>query len=175
MRLDDYPMIPLLGEDEEWVEVRDFSEYLISNYGRVYSVRNDIVLKCYIDRDGYVITTLGVYGDIYNKKIHRVVAEAFVEGWGIDLQVNHIDGNKQNNHESNLEWVTKSENHKHAYRLGLQVPVKATKKVMIDNTGEIFNSINECAEFLDTQATNISAVLNGRRKALRGLTFSYVE
>jgi hypothetical protein len=50
---------------------------------------------------------------------HRIVAEAFVEG-DISLEVNHIDGNKINCHYTNLEWVTSSQNSKHAWDTGLR-------------------------------------------------------
>ncbi len=55
------------------------------------------------------------------KYIHRLVAEAFISNPNNKLEVNHKDGNKHNNLFSNLEWVTSSENNKHAYDTGLKV------------------------------------------------------
>ena len=52
--------------------------------------------------------------------IHRLVAQAFLPNE--KEQVNHKDGNKLNNHVDNLQWVTQSENMKHAYDTGLLVP-----------------------------------------------------
>lgn len=51
--------------------------------------------------------------------IHRLVAQTFLLNPLNKAQVNHKDGNKINNHESNLEWVTVSENHQHAWDTGL--------------------------------------------------------
>ncbi len=51
--------------------------------------------------------------------IHRLVAIAYVDGFMDGLVVNHKDGDKKNNHKSNLEWVTPSNNNKHAYANGL--------------------------------------------------------
>ena len=52
--------------------------------------------------------------------VHRIVASAFHrEQWAADKEVNHKDGDKGNNHPSNLEWVTRHENMQHAYRMGL--------------------------------------------------------
>ena len=52
--------------------------------------------------------------------IHRLVAIHFCEGYSEELVVNHIDGNKNNNKATNLEWVTRSENDKHAYKMKLR-------------------------------------------------------
>jgi len=64
--------------------------------------------------------------------LHRLVAIAFVENPNNYEEVNHIDGNKQNNRHTNLEWVTRSQNQKHAYATGLQVAKPANVKVTED-------------------------------------------
>ena len=60
-------------------------------------------------------------GKIKRKYVHRLVAHAYVPNLRQAPEVNHIDGDKTNNLPSNLEWVTKSENHKHAYSRGLKL------------------------------------------------------
>ena len=54
------------------------------------------------------------------KYVHRLVAHAYCANPRQAPEVNHIDGDKTNNLPTNLEWVTKSENHKHAYAKGLR-------------------------------------------------------
>lgn len=68
----------------------------------------------------YLVVVLSVNGKTTHPMIHRLVAEAFVPNPNGYPEVNHIDGNKLNNHASNLEWVTRSMNQKHAWKSGLQ-------------------------------------------------------
>jgi len=84
--------------------------------GKVYSFKRHQWLSTKITQNGYVQATLRAYNKtIY---VHRMVADLFCTGKG--AQVNHIDGNKQNNHFSNLEWCTAKENRQHAFTTGLQ-------------------------------------------------------
>lgn len=76
--------------------------------------------KTYLNQCGYKFIS-------YNNHIvyvHRLVAAAFIENPGNRPAVNHIDGNKENNDASNLEWVTFQENTIHAYNTGLIQPMK---------------------------------------------------
>ena len=89
----------------------DFN-YIIGEYGSAYNIRKHALLNQRIDKDGY----LRVYISGKLMPLHRVVAITFLpynENY-MSLQVNHIDGNKMNNHYSNLEWCTCEENIKHA-------------------------------------------------------------
>jgi len=89
--------------------------YMISNTGDVYSVKRDITLKPKKDKDGYFEVCL-YNGKNNYRRVHRLVAEAFIpqtDGCNI---VNHLDCNKQNNNAQNLEWTTVSGNTKHCYK-----------------------------------------------------------
>jgi hypothetical protein len=101
--------------DEVFREYPLNSMYLISNYGEVYCKRGYLVSK-FINRNGYVECKL----DEHNELIHRLVAITFipVENYEV-LDVNHKDGNKQNNYVLNLEWTTRSMNIQHAFDNGL--------------------------------------------------------
>lgn len=99
---------------------------------------------------------------------HRVVALTWIPNPGGKPEVNHKDGDKSNNHPSNLEWVSSSENKKHAYECGLMSSTRKRdgKKVkMIKDNGEIliFNSAKECAKKLGISYTNLTLVLTGKR------------
>ena len=91
-------------------------------------------------------------GKPHYKLLHRIIAECFCEKRNTANEVNHIDGIKTNNHYSNLEWVTREENLKHAYENGLMPNDATPKKVeAIDiETGEkmIFDSIYQASKIL---------------------------
>lgn len=80
-------------------------------------------LKGHIDRCGYHEVLLSENGKTNQYRVHRLVAETFLPNPSNLPCVNHKDGNKLNNHISNLEWCTKSENIKHSYKNGLQTKV----------------------------------------------------
>jgi len=119
---------------EIWRDIKNYEGlYQISNLGRVKSLdiyvkgkagslqlKQGRILKPCLVRSGYFIVTLYKDGNIERLLISRLVATHFVKSVPDKLYVNHIDGDKQNNNYLNLEWCTRSENQKHAYKTGLQ-------------------------------------------------------
>lgn len=78
-----------------------------------------IIMKTRVLR-GYETVGLTKNGKQKTKPVHRIIAEAFIPNPENKEEVNHLDGDKLNNKLSNLEWVTKSENSLHAFKLGLR-------------------------------------------------------
>ncbi len=106
--------------DEIWITIKDFDNYQVSNLGRIKSAyKNKKILKPQLDENGYLHVSLYKDKKDYTKNIHLIVAKTFIPNPGNLPEVNHIDGNKKNCATSNLEWSTKSDNEKHAYRIGL--------------------------------------------------------
>lgn len=119
----------------EWKQIKGFEGlYEISDTGQVKSLgagnstdsRTKVVriLKTRIKKSGYEHVKLCKNGKNYHLTIHRLVALAFIDNPQNYREVNHIDGVKGNNHKGNLEWVSSSYNQKHAFKLGLQVPIR---------------------------------------------------
>ena len=102
--------------------------YSITQCGKVYSNITNKQLRTKITPRGYESVGLYIEPSVYKWFfIHRLVALAFIGEREYKQQVNHIDGDKLNNHYANLEYVTQSENALHAYRLGLQIGRKGEK------------------------------------------------
>lgn len=105
------------------------NHYLISNYGNVYSIKRNIILKQHArDNTGHLGLTLRTINEIGRAvQIHRLVATAFIPKTVNDIElgrdfVNHKDGIGWNNYYKNLEWCTNLENIQHAHRTGLTKP-----------------------------------------------------
>lgn len=94
----------------------EFFKYEVSKYSNKKPVDGFIKLNTSIVR-GYVKVCIGCK----RVSVHRLILQSIHDIENKDLQVNHIDGNKQNNHYSNLEWCTSKENCQHAVKSGLRV------------------------------------------------------
>lgn len=109
---------------ELWRVIPDTKgEYMISSFGRVKSIKirkNGLKERLISSNTGnvYKLATLTIDGKEIYKTIHRLVAKSFIPNPENKPYVNHKDGNKKNNHVSNLEWVTPSENNLHSVKIG---------------------------------------------------------
>lgn len=145
--------------------------YLVNELGEVYSVKSGRQLTPCENRFGYLNVCLRKSGKGKTEKVHRIVAKAFIPNPENKPQVNHIDGNKKNNCADNLEWVTNSENKKHAFVSGIS---KNCIRVRIVETGEEFPTICECARHINGSNANIHACISGKRKTHKGFHFERV-
>ena len=114
-----YPLTLEDLEGEVWQPVAD--GYQVSSFGRIKSFKRKTpkILRPNIKGCGYLTVELSINCKIKTSSVARLVAKAFIPNPNNKREVNHIDGNKFNCHVSNLEWVTPSENTKHAFDNGL--------------------------------------------------------
>ena len=151
-------------EQEQWKPIQEFNgEYEVSNLGRVRSMKRYYgmvghIMPQTIQRKGYYAVTFWKNNKAYCRKVHRLVIEAFTPNHDNLPCINHIDGNKLNNHVSNLEWCTYQANMQHAVRTGLTHPHRWTdderKHISERNKGQIITP---------EQREKISQALKGRK------------
>ena len=162
---------------EIWKDIKGFENlYQVSNYGKIKNSRNNKLLKTQKNIKNYVVITLKNKEKKYTLKVHRLVAQAFIENLLNKPQVNHIDGNKENNYVDNLEWVNNSENQYHAYKIGLKKRKigiyreqlkSANEKRSIkirDNFNNVYFSIREASRKNNVTQWQIKTSLMKRKK-----------
>ena len=98
--------------------IKDFPNYEVTSDGKIWSKKRKIYLSPKEDKDGYKIVTLYTNGKKYSRRVHRLVAEAFLDNPKNYPIVNHKDENIRNNNIENLEWCSISYNTK--YGSGIQ-------------------------------------------------------
>lgn len=182
--------------DEIWKDISGYEgRYHVSNHGRVKScTRADCnnrlvkerILHTRKSKVGYLQVTLFCDGAAKSLTVHRLVATAFIQNLENKPEVNHIDGDKHNNHVDNLEWVTSRENHLHAFReLGRKVSwlgklgkdSHLSKPVMQFTKGGVlilvFAGLQEASRETGVNPGNISSCCRGERKSAGGFIWKH--
>lgn len=182
-------------------DIKGFEDYTIDTNGNVFSKRKNKYLKQAINKFGYCKVTLqkNKFKKLFS--VHRLVANAFISNLLNLPQVNHINGNKQDNKVENLEWVTPKENMVKAVEIGLFENVRkiqkenaiknnlskyhtlaneVTKKKVVqcdknNKTINAFNSISDASRETGIAITGISYVCNNKRKTAGGYIWQYHE
>lgn len=173
---------------EIWKDIIGFeNSYQVSSYGRIKSLKRhwklkETLLSLQKSIHGYLGVRLGKGASNYKEhKVHRLVAIHFIDNPNNYKEVNHIDGNKENNHHSNLEWCSRSYNMKHAFHNKLasisdeqrlimsknakrRIGFSSTngKKVINIQTNEIYPTAILAAKSINMKVVTLVAMLNGR-------------
>lgn len=150
----------------EFIDIPNIPSYKINEYGVVISYKRSVrgkKLNPYTDKDGYHCIKLQVSGTSKGFKVHRLVALAFISNPEETMFINHIDGNKLNNHYTNLEWCTNTHNQRHAWRNDLK-----TIKLTVSDVKEIKQRINNkesntsISKLFNVDQTLISNIKTGK-------------
>lgn len=172
-----------IDENEEWKPINypDCNKmHVLSNYGRLYSHATGTYLSTKSLRSGYKSTWITLTdGKQKNIKVHRLVALTFLPKPDSDkkLYVNHKDGNKLNNHASNLEWATIKENNNHAIKMGL---MKVTKRKVqqLDMDGNLikeFDTIKSAEVETGISSAGIVKVCKESRNMAGGFRWKFSD
>lgn len=119
-----------------------------------------------ITRQGYIMLDLSV-SEIGRKNLflHRIIAETLIPNPNNLECVDHIDGNKLNNHPSNLQWITRGDNVRKAQSMGKWGTPPKTYKIVFENNKEIIiTNISKFSRENNYQASKLVAVSKGKRK-----------
>lgn len=175
---------------EIWKDIPEYEGiYQVSNKGRVKSLARQIRYKNgkIINRkerilkktniNGYLHVPLSQNGKSTHKYIHRLVAQAFLDNYSEDLEINHKDFNRRNNNVENLECITKYENMKYSHNNNRfpYPPPQEPKAIMCLNDNKFFGSIKEASEYYKIHTSLICNQLKGRNKQTHGKKFEYIE
>jgi hypothetical protein len=110
-----YLLNPNNNNMEQWKKIKDYEDFEVSDLGRIR--KKNMIYKPQNNGRNYLGVGLRKNGVKKRYYVHRLVAAAFIENPENKSEVNHIDGNRMNNNLLNLEWVTRSENHYHRYKV----------------------------------------------------------
>lgn len=147
------------------------NKYQISNTGKVRNKKTGLLLKPKYNRKGYQYVNLSISKTKSTKwYIHRLVGFHFIPNLEHKPQINHIDGNKQNNVVENLEWVTNAENQRHAVLNNLHFQGETHKDSKFTNESirlipelvKIGFSVKDLNKLTGVAVQNIIKILNGK-------------
>jgi len=178
--------------EEVWKGVKGWEDrYQVSNCGRVKSLERVTVYKNGrkrkfpskilnpgIESSGYRIAILQNGIKKKSVRVHRLVAEAFLDNPNNYPEVNHKDENKLNNHISNLEWMTFKENIN--YGTGIERRAKKggkpiAKLDMEGNVLKVYSSVTEAEEVDGYNRSNTSNAAKGNLKQAYGYKWEYID
>lgn len=182
---------------EIWKDIKGYKGlYQVSNLGRVKSLSRkiwngfvnyqskELLLKPSANHKGYLQVILYKSGVQSNKRIHRLVAEAFLFNPNDYPQVNHEDGDKQNNCVDNLSWCNNSINQRHAFEHGLKRHMygkdnsKARKINQYDLDGNFIKTWGCIKDICDEMGIHYSSIIrccNGTFKTCHGYKWEYAD
>ena len=152
--------------------MKKYFNYQVYSDGTVAN-KNGHILEQKNNKFGYNVLCLTINGKQKNVRVHRMVAICYIENPDNKPQVNHINGIKDDNRVENLEWVTHSENMRHADSTGLRVMPKGElskasvlKQSDIDKIREMYTTNNytqqELADIFNVCNQNISKIVNNK-------------
>ncbi|MED3552519.1 NUMOD4 domain-containing protein [Cytobacillus praedii] len=172
-------------EQEIWKDVPNYDgDYKVSNFGKVKSFKHKKegkLLKNNLISSGYLVFGAMKNGKRKSTLIHVLVCELFNDSKPTENHiVNHRDGNKQNNHYLNLEWVSRSENSHHAYNNGLMKKNGSRRRKVVQKNlnGEIINkfeSLTEAAKAIGSKNIGIFKACNKNLKTYKGYIWDYAN
>ena len=158
--------------EEIWKDIPGFEGiYQASTFGKIKSLAKIVnhfkggkrkvkerIFKVYINVHGYQIVTFYKDGKQFSKKVHRLIAKTFKDNPENKPYVNHIDGDKTNNYENNVEWSTAKENIDHSWKMGLSVYSEKARKAVSEICKKRVGSKNPVSKLTEKEVLEIRKI-----------------
>lgn len=157
-----------------WKNIKGYEQYQVNNLGQIK--RNNKILKPIKSRNGYLHIFLYSNGKAKQMLVHRIVAKAFIENKNNLEEINHKDGNKENNSVNNLEWCTRKQNVQHFFYTNQQNDNKPKSVIQYDLSGRKineFSSIRKASKETKVSAHNIIYCCRGEKPTASNYIWCY--
>ena len=158
---------------EIFMDIKGYEgKYQVSNLGNIRNIKTGRIMKQHKTKEGYMRIALCKNNKYKKYYVHRLVLETFKPNSNNELQVNHIDENKENNTLENLEWMTAKENANHGTRTeraakGHMIPVYCI------TNNKVYKSATEAARQLNLHSGSVTACCKNKHKTAAGYEFKY--
>lgn len=160
-------------KNKNWKYIENSDGYFVIDEGKIFSAKSGKVLKTIEDKYGYLV--VNIYDkkrNMHTRKVHRLVAEAFIENPNNLPQINHKDENKKNNVVNNLEWCSveynnfygKKDNRKKVYEYDLD-----------GNYLREYESVKKTADEIGSHVNTIRNVCLGKGKTVFGKMYRFYK
>ena len=174
-------------ETEIWKSLPGAPAVEVSTFGRVRTLDRVVprgkhtlfikgrVLKQNNRKDGYLQVSIPIDGKSDTKRVHRLVAQAFIKNPNDLPEINHKDSDRANNNVSNLEWCTRSYNRQYREKYGISTTESQGHPVFAINLDTLevsrFQSQGEAGRAIGVSKGNINSVIKGKLKQTGGFWF----
>lgn len=163
-------------ETEYWRDIPGHPNYQASDLGNIRSKNyHNTGLPKNLNQskasNGYMRVSLPCGGKPRGVGVHRLVASAWIPNPSAKSQVNHKNGDKEDNRVENLEWVSPKENSRHA----ADILQRHKKKVLCVETGKRYNGVTDAASDIGGDASYISKAARGGRHSAYGYHWRYIQ
>lgn len=167
---------------EEWITIKGFEDYKVSNFGNVKSFKrsvNGYILKPNKRGSYYSVYLIGADG-AKNVSVHRLVATSFIPNPNNLPSINHINGDKLDNNVDNLEWCTYSQNTRHYYYVLLEGKLLRNKPVMqYSRTGKFIQRWDSIIDASNATGIDIDNIIHSckrrhKRNTTKGFLWRFV-
>lgn len=155
-----------------WKRHNTYDEYELNTDGRIRNIHTGRILKTRVDEKGYENVSLRKDNRSHTERVHRLMADTFMDNIPEGMDVYHENLNRSDNRLENLKYCTKSETSKRGFEKGVRqgrghIPVRI-EKIGNPNIFKTFNSIRECADYLGVSIGAVSKCAHGATVSCKG-------